>query len=502
MKRSATYYGARMVAGSCVKNVVFAAVVIAALIAIVCFHTGSIVSATEPQQQNRDEAVADLRPEIAGVVARIIAAVDARDAAQLNAVIDWSSVIETATSSPVDTLRVAGARLRFRKRIDADSVKLFAQPLIVTVQNGGKYRFVRTVRRGSETRLLFRRWAGDGDSVPVSFDEWCLAATPANSIVTGTKDGGKDDGGKDGGGKQSRSEYTVVDVLPYSRCEPLSETVRRAYAGALYRACAAPGDAADQAGEKSIDKPAGDKTGADKPGEDRIATLDQLTQQRAVHEKGIQLIRRLIAEGKPDEALAAILKLPVELQGDTDLCLLRVNVAVQQGDAAEMESAVMHLVKSIPESPWRAFFLGTVAVVNVDASAAEIQWSVMGDEFANDPAIAFMRGVLADSNNDFAAAAAAFGRVAASEPTYATGCTVWMISALRARAFDQVVAAMRLLRDECHEPIAGYESDPLFKEFVTSPEFIAWKKKELEPGNRAEEGNDKTGNNSPEKPAP
>lgn len=357
--------------------------------------------------------------DVTEFVTAMNAAVAAGDVAAMNAMIDWDTFLDLATRlEGAVPPRIAEVRQSFRDGFKQSQLKDtagLAASIIAEHRSGGRYRQLQTISVSKELRPLFRLVRAQDGSI--NYHAWRLA-------------------------RRADGKVRAVDVFIWIQGMDLSESVRQVFQGAVAAANAEAGDA---------------------------------TARR--YASGVQAVAemsRALAGGNYASVIDQYAALPQEVKTNTVAQVLRLSAAARISPEA-YATAVTDLRTAHPNNPTLDFVLIDGYALQKDFAQAIAAVDATEKVIGGDPFLNVLRAGLLSQQQKSAEAMAAAKLAIDAEPGLPWGYIQVLRSALQTKDYDAAVAQMRKLK-ELKRPITDISRLPDSAEFMTSPQYEAWKK--------------------------
>jgi hypothetical protein len=315
------------------------------------------------------------------------------------------------------TLKGVDATEAQKKGFRTGAKKSFKLSLILRQlsENFGSLTVLRFRGDGGNPRLLFRAW-GDGG---VQYVDMILA--PAGDAVRG------------------------VDIYKYAAGETISDSCRRLYMNAL-------------AGEPGF--------------------LDKLLKKDNEFIKNMPKITTAtgqVQKGACAEALKTIASLPPGMQSEKTVLVLRLQAAVQVGEA-ECASALADFRKAFPDDPALDFL--SIDALYLTRKFEEMRKAVdsLDKRLGGDPYLEVFRANSYVEEGKFDLAKARAAAAIEKEKTLREPYWTMVAISLKEKKYADTVKWLTRIETDLEEEIADLTKEADYADFVKSPEYAAWMK--------------------------
>jgi hypothetical protein len=375
---------------------------------------------TTPQAPPRASAtVPPSDDECQKFAADVQQAVIARDQEALGKLIDGDAILETAMAgidvspSARDGFKTGAKKSLYKEDGLINSIIKAAS----TNTEGDGYKLLHIHWVGSQKRALFRLLQGDGRGV--NYHDLVLSKGP-----------------------DGRVRFT--DMYIYMSCELISQTFRRGFI-----------QVAANLNRGILTKLAGWEN-------EFVENLPK-----------IQQITAAVNEGRSQDALVRLKELPLELQKDKTVLLIRVRAAQQVNDT-EYAAAI---------DDFRRYHPGDAAVdfLSIDGFTLKDQFDKalgcidrLDKALGGDPYLNVLRSGMHMNLKDLPAAHQDAEKAIAEEPTLQDGYWTLVTVTLLEQKFDETVKTLNALADKFHLAFKDLTTAPSFAEFVKSPQYREW----------------------------
>lgn len=336
---------------------------------------------------------------------------------QVNALIDWQTIVDSATDGLGDSPELQQARRDFAAGFISSVTKEtgFAGAIVQAVQNGGSYDFLRSMNVDKSQRVLFRLLLANGG---VNYHEFLVARTADGTV-------------------------RVVDYYTAAQGEMVTDMIRRSFLPEAKRAIK------DDANLADSDK---------------------------AHITGGPLMLRMINyyhQGDYAKAIKTYEALPEALQREKVMLLPRIAAAQQVGEK-EYRAALADLQKFHPNDRCVELLSIDAHLYNKDydqalASIDAVDKSVGGDAYLN-----VLRAGVFVTQEKYDKAREAAEKAIADEPQLISAYWTLVNIALTEKKFDRVVELFNTIERDFTIEFADLTTIEDYAEFVKSPEYKAW----------------------------
>ena len=203
-----------------------------------------------------------------------------------------------------------------------------------------------------------------------------------------------------------------------------------------------------------------------------LQKLSGVESEQAKSSAGIIAMSKAMSSNRFADALAAYNQLPTSLQRAKPFLLIRLRAA-QQISTEETLVAIDAFREAFPDDSAADLYLLHSLTLKQDFAATgkvvdRIERSVGGDPFLD-----VMRGQFLLQEKRFDDADAAAQKAIAVDSTLTSAWWLRVTAALNKGDFPRVVEMLKVLKSEHNQEPADF-TDPLFSEFVKSPEYREW----------------------------
>lgn len=347
-------------------------------------------------------------------------AAEARDGQAMNRLIDWETLIDTS----MEGLNISSIMKRnFMQGLDASAPNggPFAASIVMALQGGGSYRFLRVREIDGQRRVLFRLLMPNDGGVNY------------HDITVGVDDSGR---------------ARAVDIYVYLTGEPVSQTFRR-----LLIPMAA-----------SMNRGVLDRLG----GEEQLLVK---------HLQDIQTITQAVQSGHHQIALERFGQLPKKLQEEKSLQILHINAA-QSADESVYIAAIEEMQRLFPNDP-------SMEMMLIDGHFMKKEWDKaiesvdrLDARLGGDPYLEVMRvGVLLEQGKADEALSRA-QKAAGALPKLIEAHWTLLNAAVEKKDHAAAVTALETLRSTFGQSFPGLGTSPEFAELVASSQYKEWAAKQ------------------------
>jgi tetratricopeptide (TPR) repeat protein len=206
------------------------------------------------------------------------------------------------------------------------------------------------------------------------------------------------------------------------------------------------------------------------PAEDPLSFASALTQ-----------MQRCVAEGRYQEALAVYGKLPEDLQKEKHILLTRVHAAIHL-EGEPFDSAIRDFRKSFPNA-------ANIDLVMIDAYAAKKLYDraltsidSLDHKIGGDPYLDVMRAEVHMLKKDVNSARRLARKAADADPSIYQAYKILLPISLRQKKFTETTTLLTAVQKLFPQCMPNVTSDAEYAEYIKSPSFKAWMKKQNQKG--------------------
>lgn len=350
----------------------------------------------------------------------VTSAVADNDVKAFNKLIDWDSLVDSATSGFSASPVLAKVRSDFKtgvlSTVTAES-GLCGQILKIASE-GGQYKFLRSHSEGKQQRCLFRLLlAGSG----VNYHDFVLQRTPGGSIV-------------------------AIDVFVYMSGELFSQTLGREFTPLA--ATAAKGTLGRLAG--LVD--------------DRVIYADKVLELLKDHRAGRHSLY-----------LENYKKLPESLRKTKNLLMLRV-LAAQATSEEEYAAAMDDFRRYHPKDVCLDFVMIDHSVLKKDYTQALKSIDRIDQSVGGDPSLNIVRANVLSLDQKLPAARQAAEKAVQQEPDLLNAHWMLVSISLSEKKFDDTLLFLRRIKATFPVEFGDLTKIPDYAEFVKTPQYQEWLK--------------------------
>ena len=351
------------------------------------------------------------------------AAVVGNDGQQLAELVDWDAILEASTA---DFAVPVASRKGFIDGAKGSLNQPTGPMQQIAKQIGGqesRFTFLR-VHDGEDgsRRVMFRILADGG----VNYVDFLLARRPGNRV-------------------------RAVDLFVFMSSELMSKTLRRAFVPVAAHA--------------------------------NRGVLERLAGSEGEFMKNLPTIEKMNAslrDGRPKEVLAAYKTLPPGLRKDKNFQLMRLRAA-QAVDEGEYAAAIEDLRKEHPDDPCIDMISIDGYTFKKDYRQAVACVDRLDKAIGGDPYLNVLRANLLLEVPDLDAADRAARAAVAAEPTLVDAYWTRVAVTLKRKDFAETARLLGQITRRFHIQVADLTAQPLYAEFVKSPEYEEWRKSQEKP---------------------
>ena len=194
----------------------------------------------------------------------------------------------------------------------------------------------------------------------------------------------------------------------------------------------------------------------------------------------IERMNRSLQEGRPKEVLADYKTLPPGLRKDKNFMLMRLRASQGVGDA-EYAAAIEDLRKEHPDDP-------CIDMISIDGYSFKKEYRQavacvdrLDKAIGGDPYLNVLRANLLVEVPDLDAADRAARAAIAAEPTLVEAYWARVAVTLKRPDFAETARVLGQITRRFHLQFGDLAAQPLYAEFVKSPEYAAWRKSQEPP---------------------
>lgn len=336
---------------------------------------------------------------------------------QVNALIDWQAIVDSATDGLGDSPELQQARRDFAAGFISSVTKEtgFAGAIVQAIKDGGSYDFLRSLNVDKSQRVLFRLLLENGG---VNYHEFLVARTADGTV-------------------------RAVDYYTAAQGELVTEMIRRNF---LPEANLAKEDEAN------------------------LAETDK------AHITGGPLMLRMINyfhQGEYSKALKTYDAMPDVLQREKVVLLPRIAAAQQLG-GDEYRAALADLQKFHPNDRCVDLLSIDAHLFNEDYDQALACIDKVDKSVGGDPYLHVLRAGVYVNQKKYDKANEAAEKAVAEEPQLISAYWTLINIALTEKKFDRVVELLNTIEREFTIEFADLTTIEDYAEFVKSPEYKAW----------------------------
>jgi hypothetical protein len=349
----------------------------------------------------------------------VVQAVAAGDSAAFNTLIDWDSILKTATAGLGIPDREISELIR-GMRTSVVSEGGLASQLIQNSQAGGQFAFIRT-REKHERQVVLFRFLRPTSQGGVSYYEFAVNRGPDGA---------------------SRAE----EVWPYGSAEYISTTIRRMVL-----------PLAASKSRTFLDKLLTDE-------QDYVRDFPKL----------VSIIEAMKA-GKMKEAVAQLKELRPETRKNKSVLLLRLRAA-QEADDQEYAATLTEFRKLFPKDPCLDLLSIDYYTINKDFTRALECIDQLEESVGGDPYLTFMRAGVVNERGDRAEARRLANLAIDREPSLQAPYFLLVGLSLEEKRYDETLALLKKLHATLNVKFDDLTKVPDYAGFAKSPQHAKWLK--------------------------
>ena len=187
-------------------------------------------------------------------------------------------------------------------------------------------------------------------------------------------------------------------------------------------------------------------------------------------------MRRMVAEGRPREALEAYASLPAAMQGDKNLLLTRYEQARRLGGSA-YQRALSELNSRLARDPCLDLVLLPHRINERQFNEVNRTLSRINDAVGGDPYLKVIRGNVARlHNDDVLGAKLLYREVVKDEPGMPYAYNALNQIALQERNHKETARLLGILEGKLGVSVGDLSAVEVYKDFVRSGEYREWKR--------------------------
>lgn len=340
--------------------------------------------------------------------------------AEVNQMIDWDTLLGRATAGPqaADKFR-AEYQLGLRQKL-ATAPGLAGQ-MVDQAKKGGDYRFLRVHTVDGQKRALVRLMTGEQGNL--NYHDLVLVRRPGGQVG-------------------------LADMFMFASGEFLTTTMRRAYL--------------PMAAESSP------------------TVLDELTPNET---EFVQQLPRLGAmsvernEGRPENALEIYAQLPMSLQRDKSVLMLRLSSAEHIGER-EYDAAVGEFRRAFPDEP-------CLDLAAVETYMGQERWELargcldrLEKSVGGDPYLNVLRANLSLAEDKCGDARKFAQSAIDAEDSLALAYWSLVAISLKERNYDETSRLLNVISAKFHSDFNDLKAIPDYLDYVKSPQYRKWAEKQ------------------------
>jgi len=192
--------------------------------------------------------------------------------------------------------------------------------------------------------------------------------------------------------------------------------------------------------------------------------------------KSARLISKMsssVREGRPKEALEIYARLPLSVQQDKTVMLMRI-MAAQQVDDQELPAAIEAFGSRYPDDPSLGVVALDVHLVKRQYAAALKGIDRLETAIGGDPYLDALRARVYEETKDYARSRAAAEKALAADPTLDDARWSLVRASLGEKQFGETTRLLRQLEENRRCIMGDLTRIPAYAEYVRSPEYREW----------------------------